>query len=110
MRTSHLGLWYLKSNTCSLIGYLNMDLANSKTDRKSTTGGCQFIGHSLISWQCKKQNSVILSTTMVQYIATKSSWLKIHLKRYDPIWDKECLLTFVYCHSKTNNQRKLSTL
>ncbi|GJX93294.1 putative ribonuclease H-like domain-containing protein [Tanacetum coccineum] len=32
-------------------------------DRKSTTGGCQFLGKRLISWQCKKQAIVANSTT-----------------------------------------------
>ncbi|GJW60344.1 putative ribonuclease H-like domain-containing protein [Tanacetum coccineum] len=32
-------------------------------DRKSTTGGCQFLGCRLISWQCKKQTVVANSTT-----------------------------------------------
>ncbi|GJT44750.1 uncharacterized mitochondrial protein-like protein [Tanacetum coccineum] len=32
-------------------------------DRKSTTGGCQFLGNRLISWQCKKQTVVANSTT-----------------------------------------------
>ncbi|GJZ36268.1 putative ribonuclease H-like domain-containing protein [Tanacetum coccineum] len=32
-------------------------------DRKSTTGGCQFLGNRLISWQCKKQTVVATSTT-----------------------------------------------
>ncbi|GJR89534.1 putative ribonuclease H-like domain-containing protein [Tanacetum coccineum] len=38
-------------------------------DRKSTTGGCQFIGSRLISWQCKKQNVVANSTTKAKYVA-----------------------------------------
>ncbi|GKC64212.1 ribonuclease H-like domain-containing protein, partial [Tanacetum coccineum] len=29
--------------------------AGNYNDRKSTTGGCQFLGRRLISWQCKKQ-------------------------------------------------------
>nr|GEW45627.1 hypothetical protein [Tanacetum cinerariifolium] len=32
-------------------------------DRKSTTGGCQFLGCRLISWQCKKHTVVANSTT-----------------------------------------------
>ncbi|GJY19230.1 putative ribonuclease H-like domain-containing protein [Tanacetum coccineum] len=32
-------------------------------DNKSTTGGCQFLGSRLISWQCKKQTIVANSTT-----------------------------------------------
>ena len=52
--TSHLGLWYLKSNTCSLLGYSNVDFADNRTNKESTTRGCQFIGYFLVFWQCKK--------------------------------------------------------
>ncbi|GJS02904.1 putative ribonuclease H-like domain-containing protein [Tanacetum coccineum] len=38
-------------------------------DRKSKTGGCQFLGLRLISWQCKKQTVVANSTTKAEYIA-----------------------------------------
>ena len=38
--TSHLGLWYYKTNTCSLLGYLVVHFTGSKTDRKSTIKGC----------------------------------------------------------------------
>nr|GEX29207.1 putative ribonuclease H-like domain-containing protein [Tanacetum cinerariifolium] len=37
--------------------------------RKSTTGGCQFIGRRLILWQCKKQTIVAISTTEAEYVA-----------------------------------------
>nr|GEX40832.1 uncharacterized mitochondrial protein AtMg00810-like [Tanacetum cinerariifolium] len=40
-----LGLWYPKDSPFDLVAY---------TDRKSTTGGCQFLRCRLISWQCKK--------------------------------------------------------
>ncbi|GKA73114.1 retrovirus-related pol polyprotein from transposon TNT 1-94 [Tanacetum coccineum] len=36
---------------------------------KSTTGGCQFLGSRLISWQCKKQTVVANLTTEAEYIA-----------------------------------------
>ncbi|GKF43300.1 hypothetical protein Tco_0129852 [Tanacetum coccineum] len=39
-------------------------------DRKSTTGGCQFLGQRLISWQCKKQTIVATSITEAEYVAT----------------------------------------
>ncbi|GKF06138.1 hypothetical protein Tco_0036806 [Tanacetum coccineum] len=38
-------------------------------DMKSTTGGCQFLGRRLISWQCKKQTIVANSTTKAEYVA-----------------------------------------
>ncbi|GKC42429.1 putative ribonuclease H-like domain-containing protein, partial [Tanacetum coccineum] len=36
---------------------------------ESTTGGCQFLGRRLISWQCKKQTIVATSTTEAEYVA-----------------------------------------
>ncbi|GKC17538.1 hypothetical protein Tco_1014320 [Tanacetum coccineum] len=38
-------------------------------DRKSTTGGCQFLRRRLISWQCMKQTIVANSTTEAEYVA-----------------------------------------
>nr|GEV75598.1 ribonuclease H-like domain, reverse transcriptase, RNA-dependent DNA polymerase [Tanacetum cinerariifolium] len=42
---------------------LNSDYGGANQDRKSTIGGCQFLGRRLISWQCKKQTIVATSTT-----------------------------------------------
>ncbi|GJU25976.1 putative ribonuclease H-like domain-containing protein [Tanacetum coccineum] len=43
-------------------------------DRKSTTGGCQFLGKRLISWQCKKQTIVANSTTEAEYVAATNCY------------------------------------
>ncbi|GKG51831.1 hypothetical protein Tco_0544469, partial [Tanacetum coccineum] len=43
------------------------DYARANLDRKSTTGGCQFLGKRLISWQCKKRTIVATSTTEAEY-------------------------------------------
>ncbi|GJR97839.1 retrovirus-related pol polyprotein from transposon TNT 1-94 [Tanacetum coccineum] len=45
------------------------DYAGANLDRKSTTGGCQFLGRRLILWQCKKQTIVATSTTEAEYVA-----------------------------------------
>nr|GEW96575.1 putative ribonuclease H-like domain-containing protein [Tanacetum cinerariifolium] len=45
------------------------DYTGANLDRKSTIGGCQFLGRRLISWQCKKQNIVATSTTEAEYVA-----------------------------------------
>ncbi|GJR49175.1 hypothetical protein Tco_1317278 [Tanacetum coccineum] len=47
--------WYLKDSPFDLVAYTNSDYARASLDRKSTIGGCQFLGCRLISWQCKKQ-------------------------------------------------------
>jgi hypothetical protein len=60
--TPKFGLWYPKGSTFDLIGYSDADWAECKIDRKSTSGTCQFLGRSLVSWASKKQNSVALST------------------------------------------------
>ncbi|GKA82991.1 putative ribonuclease H-like domain-containing protein [Tanacetum coccineum] len=44
------------------------DYGGASHDRKSTTGGCQFLGRRLISWQCKKRTIVANSTTEAEYV------------------------------------------
>ncbi|GJS14841.1 putative ribonuclease H-like domain-containing protein [Tanacetum coccineum] len=49
-----LGLWYPRDSPFELEAFSDSDYAGASLDRKSTTGGCQFLGKRLISWQCKK--------------------------------------------------------
>ncbi|GJZ53223.1 putative ribonuclease H-like domain-containing protein [Tanacetum coccineum] len=67
-----LGLWYPKDSPFDLEAYSDSDYAGASLDRKSTTGGCQFLGSRLISWQCKKQTVVANSTTEAEYVAAAS--------------------------------------
>ncbi|GJW92686.1 hypothetical protein Tco_0170239, partial [Tanacetum coccineum] len=55
-----------------LKAYTDNDYAGASLDRKSTTGGCQFLRSRLISWQCKKHTIVANSTTKAEYVATAS--------------------------------------
>jgi hypothetical protein len=67
-QTLNLGLWYLKGAHFILIGYSDSDYVGCKIDRKSTSGTCQLLGRSLISWSSKKQNSIALSTAEAEYV------------------------------------------
>ncbi|GJR18711.1 putative ribonuclease H-like domain-containing protein [Tanacetum coccineum] len=67
-----LGLWYPKDSPFDLEAYTDSDYAGASLDRKSTTGGCQFLRSRLISWQCKKQTIVANSTTEAEYVAAAS--------------------------------------
>ncbi|GJR98632.1 putative ribonuclease H-like domain-containing protein [Tanacetum coccineum] len=64
-----LGLWYSRDSPFELVAYTDSDYAGATQDRKSTTGGCQFLGNKLISWQCKKQTVVATSKTEAEYVA-----------------------------------------
>ena len=99
MGTPHLGIWYPKSNTYSLLGYSDIDFASSRIDRKNTTRGCQFIKHSLVSWQGKKQNNVPLSTAEAKYIEAGSCcvqllWMKQQLSYYGLNYHKIPILCY----------------
>jgi hypothetical protein len=69
VHTPKFGLWYPRGSTFDLIGYSDADWAGCKIDKKSTSGTCQLLGRSLVSWASKKQNSVALSTAEAEYIA-----------------------------------------
>ena len=85
--TKEVGLWYPGNISLSLTGYSDSDFAGCKIDRKSTSGTCHLLGSSLISWQCKKQACVALSTAEAEYIAAGSCcaqtiWLRQQLNDF----------------------------
>jgi hypothetical protein len=91
--TPKFGLWYPKGSTFDLIGYSDANWAGCKIDRKSTSGTCQFLGRSLVSWASKKQNSVALSTTEVEYIAAGHCCAQL-------LWMRQTLMDYGYKLSK----------
>jgi hypothetical protein len=85
--TQDVGLWYPKWAKFELIGYSDSDYAGCKVERRRTSGTYQLLERSLVSWSSKKQNSVALSTTGAEYIATDSCcaqilWMKITLNDF----------------------------
>jgi hypothetical protein len=91
--TPKFGLWYPKVSTFDLIEYSDADYAGCKIDRKSTSGTCQFLGRSLVSWASKKQNSVSLSTAEVEYIAAEHCCAQL-------LWMRQTLRDYGYKLSK----------
>ena len=76
-RTSGYGLWYSKDSNACLAGYSDADWTGSVDDRKSTSGGCFYLGNNLVSWMSKKQNSVSLSTSEAEYIVAGSCYTQL---------------------------------
>ncbi|GKB31421.1 putative ribonuclease H-like domain-containing protein, partial [Tanacetum coccineum] len=113
-----LGLWYPRDSPFDLEAFSDSDYARASLDRKSTTGGCQFLGKRLISWQCKKQTIVANYTTEAEYVAAANCcgyvlWIQNQMFDYGfnfmntKIYiDNESIICIVknpVCHSKTKN-------
>ena len=85
--STNLSLFYKKNQDFRLVGYCDADYAGDRVERKSTSGGCHFLGSSLISWASKKQNSIALSTAEAEYMSAASCcsqllWVKYQLEDY----------------------------
>ena len=96
--TADYGIWFSKDTNSSLAGYSDADWAGNADDRKSTSGGCFYLGNNLVSWFRKKQNSISLSTAEAEYIAagsccTQLLWMKQMLEDYGIVQDT----LIVYC-------------
>ena len=83
----NLGLFYTKDTNTSLAGFCDADSAGSLHDKRSTSGGCFFLGNNMVSWHSKKQNCVSLSTREAEYISlgsccTQPLWMKHMLADY----------------------------
>ncbi|GJY59388.1 ribonuclease H-like domain-containing protein [Tanacetum coccineum] len=72
-----LGLWYPRNSPFDLVAYSDSDYAGASLDRKSTTGGCQFLGYRLISWKCKKQTVVDTSSTEAEHVTVASCFRQV---------------------------------
>nr|GFA26223.1 hypothetical protein [Tanacetum cinerariifolium] len=70
-----LGLWYHKESPFDLVAYSDSDYGGATQDRKSTTGGCQFLGRRLISCAiCIVKNHVYHSKT--KYIEIRHYFIR----------------------------------
>ncbi|WVZ94181.1 hypothetical protein U9M48_040105 [Paspalum notatum var. saurae] len=113
-----LGLWYSSGYSLSFRGFSDADHASCRNDRKSTSGTCQLLGTSHVSWSSRKQASVSLSTTEAEYIAaacycSQLLWMKATLSDFGLKFGKIPLLVDStsaisvaknpILHSKTNH-------
>ena len=47
--TAEFSVWYSKDTSDVLVGYFDVDWAGNADDRKSTLGGCFYVGNNLVS-------------------------------------------------------------
>ncbi|CAL8107783.1 unnamed protein product [Prunus armeniaca] len=85
--TPTLGVYYSFDSNSEIAGYTDADWAGNVDDRKSTSGGCFYVGNNLVSWHSKKQACVSLSTAEAEYVAagsccTQLLWMKQMMSDY----------------------------
>ncbi|GJZ72261.1 putative ribonuclease H-like domain-containing protein [Tanacetum coccineum] len=90
-----LGLWYPRDSPFNSEAFSDSDYAGASLDRKSTTGGCQFLGKRLISWQCKKQPIVSNSTTEAEYVVAANCCGQV-------LWIQNQMLDYGFNFMNTN--------
>ncbi|GKA04476.1 putative ribonuclease H-like domain-containing protein [Tanacetum coccineum] len=101
----NLGLWYPRESPFDLEAFSDSDYGGSNLDRKSTTGGCQFLGQRLISWNISKQDNVASSTMKLNIpsisLQDKAQRDSHHLYYYD-LFEKKALISVEKIHTDLN--------
>ncbi|GKG48230.1 hypothetical protein Tco_0510115, partial [Tanacetum coccineum] len=50
----------------------SMNYIPARKENYADSGGCQYLGGRLVSWQCKKQTIMAISSTKAEYVAAAS--------------------------------------
>jgi hypothetical protein len=79
--TRSLGLVYRRTKGVTLEGYTDSDWAGDVDNRKSTGAYVMLMGEGAVSWRSKRQDSVALSSTEAEYMASTQAskevlWIK----------------------------------
>ncbi|CAA7025129.1 unnamed protein product [Microthlaspi erraticum] len=83
--TITMGINFSKGTNFTLRAYSDSDYNGCPVTRRSTGGYCTYLGANLISWSCKKQETVSKSTTEAEYramseAASEITWINAVLK------------------------------
>ncbi|XP_019051990.1 PREDICTED: uncharacterized protein LOC109114187 [Nelumbo nucifera] len=79
------GLAIVSSTSLSLHALSDATWAGCKSDRKSQTGYCIYLGGNLISWASKKQSTISRSSTKAEYCSVATTTSKV-------LWHKSLFL------------------
>jgi len=80
-----------------LVGYCDADWASDLEDRRSTTWFVFMMGGGAISWSSKRQPTIALSTTKVEYMASmqatkETMWMTKLVKELGYMKEKKAMV------------------
>ena len=85
--TKHYGITYKGGSSLEPVGYVDSDYAGCRDTRRSTEGNIFLVAGGPVSWECKRQDTVALSTVEAEFMAfskatTQALWIS---KYFDEI-------------------------
>lgn len=100
-KTKNHGLVFCKDNS-SIECYVDADWGSDINDRKSFSGYCFKLSNTVISFECRKQRNVALSSTEAEYVSmSEASKEAIYLKNllFEIVGKTEPIVLFNDCQS-----------
>jgi hypothetical protein len=102
--TLHCGIFYEAKSQLQVHGYTDVDWASNVLDKRSTNGFLFSFGSGVVSWNSKKQPTVALSNTEVEYrnvaiVACEVVWLQKLLSDLGLLVDAPIV---IYCDNITS--------
>ena len=85
--TIQFGIHYSTGGKPLLVGFTDSDWGGDPDDRKSTAGYVFSLGSGPVTWACKKQQDLALSSTEAEYQAAVNS-------SQEDLWLRQILLEF----------------
>lgn len=101
--TSEYGIFYNKRDDCKIEGFCDVDYARDHHTRRSTASYLFKLGGGTVSWCSKRQSTVALSTTEVEYRAAamttqENMWIKQLMK---DLHQEVSHVVTLYCHNQS---------
>jgi hypothetical protein len=89
--TVQFGIHYSSGGTPLLVGFTDSDWAGDPDDQKSTVGYVFILGSGPVTWACKKQQTIALSSAEAEYRAAVNA-------SQEALWLRQILSEFGFQH------------